>query len=126
MKSAASGLVRALVLVAGACSGQVAQPPAGTSPYIQINLPREVASEKVWIRYRLAGDELGGWVQSLPGVSSYIIGTEVGAVQLPESRRSFMLRAVRSRHSICPFRLGQPAVHLRVPAPGECLDCWQI
>lgn len=77
MKFAPSGLARGLVLLAGACSGQVVQPPVSPSPYVQINLPREVASEKVWIRYRLAGEEFGGWVQPRPGLSSYIISADI-------------------------------------------------
>jgi hypothetical protein len=71
------GLARGLVVLAGACSGQVAQPPAGAPSYVQINLPREVASENVWIRYRLGGEEFGGWVQPRPGLSSYIISTDL-------------------------------------------------
>jgi hypothetical protein len=43
--------------------------------YIRIDIPRAVSSESVFIRYILAGEELGGWVQPRPGVSSYIIGT---------------------------------------------------
>ena len=61
--------------MAGACSGQIPQPPAGPSRYIEITLPRKVASERVWIRYLLAGDEFGGWVQPHPAVSSYFIST---------------------------------------------------
>ncbi len=58
-----------LVLTAGVCSSQI---PAH---YIRIDIPRVVSSENVFIRYILAGEELGGWVQPHAGVSSYIIGT---------------------------------------------------
>ncbi len=43
--------------------------------YIEIHLPSRVSSESVFIRYILAGEELGGWVQPHPGVSAYIIST---------------------------------------------------
>jgi hypothetical protein len=58
-----------LVLTAGVCSSQM---PA---PYIAIDVPSGVGSESVFIRYILAGEELGGWVQPRAGVSSYVIGT---------------------------------------------------
>lgn len=78
MKFAAPGLVRTLVLAAGACSGQIPQSPANPSHYLEIKLPHEVASERVWIRYLLAGEKFGGWVQPRPGVSSYVISTTRG------------------------------------------------
>jgi hypothetical protein len=58
-----------LVLTAGVCPSQT------PSHYIAIDLPSEVSSESVFIRYILAGEELGGWVQARPGVSAYLIGT---------------------------------------------------
>jgi hypothetical protein len=58
-----------LVLTAGIGSSQL------PSHYIAIDLPEEVRSEGVFIRYVLAGEELGGWVQPRPGISAYIIGT---------------------------------------------------
>jgi len=58
-----------LVLTAGACLSQI---PAH---YVAIDIPSGVRSESVFIRYILAGEELGGWVQPHAGVSSYIIGT---------------------------------------------------
>jgi hypothetical protein len=67
--------LRTLVLVAGVCSGQIPQLPAGPSHYIEIKLPRGVISESVFVRHLLAGEEFGGWVQPQPGVSSYFITT---------------------------------------------------
>jgi len=64
-----------LVLTAGVCSSQQPQPPSPPAHYIRIGIPRGVSSESVFIRYILAGEELGGWVQPRAGVSSYIIGT---------------------------------------------------
>lgn len=42
---------------------------------VEIKLPPAVASETVFIRYRLAGEGLGGWIQPRRGVSSYAIRT---------------------------------------------------
>jgi hypothetical protein len=53
-------------------SAAFSQPP---SHYIEIHVPRAVNSESVFIRYILAGEELGGWVQPRAGVSSYLIAT---------------------------------------------------
>jgi hypothetical protein len=64
-----------LALTVGVCSGQV--PP---SHYFEIDLPPGVASESVFIRYVLAGEKFGGWTQPRSGLSSYIIGTMVGAL----------------------------------------------
>jgi hypothetical protein len=75
MRCPAAGFFRALVLVAGVCSGQIPQPAAGPSHYIEIKLPRWVNSESVFVRYQLAGEQFGGWVQQHPGVSSYFIST---------------------------------------------------
>jgi hypothetical protein len=75
MRCPVAGFFRSLVLVAGLCSGQIAQPPASPSHYIEIKLPPGLISESVFIRYLLAGQEFGGWVQPHPGVSSYVIST---------------------------------------------------
>jgi hypothetical protein len=61
-----------LVLTAGVCLSQT------PSHYIAIDLPSEVSSERVFIRYILAGEEIGGWVQPRPGVSAYLISTARG------------------------------------------------
>jgi hypothetical protein len=66
---ATAGFLFMLVLNAGVCSSQI------PSHHIEINIPIGVSSEGVFIRYVLAGEELGGWVQPHAGVSSYIIGT---------------------------------------------------
>jgi hypothetical protein len=42
---------------------------------LEIKLPPGMLSENVFIRYVLAGDELGGWVRPHPNVSSYFIST---------------------------------------------------
>ena len=75
MRCPAAGLFRALILVAGVCSGQIPQPPTSPSHYIEIKLPPGVISESVFVRYLLAGEEFGGWVQPHPGASSYFIST---------------------------------------------------
>jgi hypothetical protein len=64
-----AGFLLLLVLAAGVCLGQI---PAH---YVAINIPSAVSSESMFIRYILAGEELGGWVRPLAGVSSYIIST---------------------------------------------------
>src|SRR5580698_9058321 len=61
-----------LVLTAGVGSSQL---PAH---YIAVDLPPDVRSESVFIRYILAGEEIGGWVQPHPGVSAYVISTARG------------------------------------------------
>jgi hypothetical protein len=70
-----SRIFRTLVLMAGVCSGQIPKPAAGPSHYIEIKLPGSVNSESVFIRYQLAGEQFGSWVQPHPGVSSYFIST---------------------------------------------------
>jgi hypothetical protein len=75
MRCPAAGFFRALVLVAGVCSGQIPQPAASPSRYLEIKLPSGVISESVFVRYQLGGDELGRWVQPHRGVSSYFIST---------------------------------------------------
>ena len=68
-------LVRALILAAGTCSAQIPQTQAESSHQVEVTLPAGIASEAVFIRYRLAGEELGSWVEPRPGVSSYFITT---------------------------------------------------
>ena len=68
-----SGFVGKLILLATFCSGQT--PPANPSRYVEIKLPPEVLSETFFARYVLAGQDFGGWVRPLPGISSYGIGT---------------------------------------------------
>jgi hypothetical protein len=50
---------------------------AGQLPphYISIHIPDGVSSENVFIRYILAGEDIGGWVQARADVSSYVIAT---------------------------------------------------
>jgi hypothetical protein len=74
MKYVAAGFFGTMML-AGVCSGQVQHRPANPSRYVEIKLPSGVISESVFIRYLLAGEDFGGWVQPRPGVSSYFIGT---------------------------------------------------
>ena len=62
MRSAAAGL-----LLAAVCCAQ--------TRYLEIELSPEISSEKVFIRYRLDNEDLGGWVQPHPGVSAYWIST---------------------------------------------------
>jgi hypothetical protein len=75
MRRSAAGFFVTLVLVAGVCSSQNPHPGAGPSYYLEIKLPRGLISETVFIRYQLAGEKLGGWVQPHSGVSSYFIST---------------------------------------------------
>ena len=48
-----------------------------------------IFSEKVFIRYRLAAEKLGGWVQPHSGVSSYFISTT------HEGRQATRIKALR-------------------------------
>jgi hypothetical protein len=64
-----------ILLVAGVCSGQVRQSSAIPTKYVEIKFPRGVDSERVFIRYLLAGDDFGSWLQPRPGVSSYFVST---------------------------------------------------
>ena len=75
MRHPAAGFFRTLALLAGVCSGQIPQPAASLSHYIEIKLPPLVLSESVFVRYQLGGEDLGSWVQPHPGVSSYFIST---------------------------------------------------
>lgn len=63
-----------LILVLTACVGSGQIP----SHYVAIDLPSEVSSENVFIRYILAGEAIGGLVQPRPSVSAYIISTTRG------------------------------------------------
>lgn len=67
-----AGFFSGLVLTAGICSGQ---PPASRPHYVEIKLPPAVISKTFFVRYGLTGEDLGGWVQPLSGVSSYVINT---------------------------------------------------
>jgi hypothetical protein len=55
----------------------LALPGAQPAHHIEIKLPPGVASESFFVRYKLAGEDFGGWVQPLSGVSSYVIETTV-------------------------------------------------
>jgi hypothetical protein len=55
------------LLLAAVCCAQ--------ARYLEIQLAPGIPPEKVFIRYRLDNDDLGGWVQPRPGVSSYLIST---------------------------------------------------
>jgi hypothetical protein len=65
-----SGILRTLILAIGA--PLVLADPAQD---VEIKLPPGIASETVFIRYRLAGEDLGGWDEPRRGVSSYLIRT---------------------------------------------------
>jgi hypothetical protein len=69
-----AGFVGKLILLAASCAAQTAA-PASPSRYVEIKLPPEVLSETFFARYVLAGQDLGGWVHPLPGISSYGIST---------------------------------------------------
>jgi hypothetical protein len=75
MKYPAARFFGAIILVGGVCSGQIRQPSANPAKNVEIKLPRGVDSERVFIRYLLAGEDFGSWVQPRPGVSSYFIST---------------------------------------------------
>jgi len=68
------GFVSKLILLATFCSGQTPK-PVNPSHYVEIKLPPEVISETFFARYVLTGQDFGGWVQPLPGISSYGIST---------------------------------------------------
>jgi hypothetical protein len=71
-----------LAVIGGIGFVQIAQPtPART---LEIKLPKGVPSESVFIRYVLAGEDFGSWVEPRPKVSSYLISTVRGGV--PASR----------------------------------------
>jgi hypothetical protein len=64
-----------LILVAAICLSQPPTSPAPTSSYIEIRLPPGFDSGHFFVRYLLAGDDFGGWIQPRPNVSSYAIST---------------------------------------------------
>lgn len=65
-----------LILMAAAALGQTAgQRPAH---YVAIHVPENVASEKVFIRYILESEDLGGVVDARAGVRDYLISTTRG------------------------------------------------
>ena len=64
-----------LIPVAGICVSQAPPSPATASSYIEIQLPPGFDSARFFVRYALAGDDFGGWIQPRPNVSSYVIGT---------------------------------------------------
>jgi hypothetical protein len=70
----AQSLLMAVIAVSGAFS-QTIQPLTTPAHYIRIDIPRALNSEGVFIRYILAGEDLGGWVKAHPDASSYIIDT---------------------------------------------------
>jgi hypothetical protein len=74
MKCRVIGLLSKLVLVAASGSSQTVR-PGSPSHYIEIKLPPEVNSQGFFIRYVLPGEDFGGWIQPLPAVTSYVIGT---------------------------------------------------
>jgi hypothetical protein len=57
-----------LILAAGISLSQ-------TSSYLEIQLPPGFDSGHFFVRYVLAGDDLGGWIQPRPNVASYAIST---------------------------------------------------
>jgi hypothetical protein len=75
MKGRTTAFFSVLVLFTAICSGQTPTVPAGRPHYIEIKLPPNVTSESFIIRYVLMGEDFGGWVQPLAGVSSYVITT---------------------------------------------------
>ena len=94
----AVGFLRMTALTAGVCAGQV--PP---SHYIEINLPPGVASEGVL--FATFSPERNSEAQPRSGLSSYIIGTMVGALPATQSKQSFTLSAAPSRPSMFGFRV---------------------
>jgi hypothetical protein len=77
-----------LILVAGICLSQTPPSPASTSSSIEIRLPPGFDSGHFFVRYLLAGDDFGGWIQPRPNVSSYTITTT------HEGRPAARIRAV--------------------------------
>jgi hypothetical protein len=50
---------------------------AGQTRHVEIDLPPNVPSDHVFVRYVLAGQDLGGWIYGPAGVSSFGISTLV-------------------------------------------------
>jgi hypothetical protein len=67
-----------MVPIAGIWAFPIAAAGQVPAHYIAINVPDGVRSESIFIRYILAGEELGGWVQARSGINSYIIDTTHG------------------------------------------------
>jgi hypothetical protein len=82
-----AGFVSKLILAATLCLSQTSR-PANPSHYIEIQLPLEVKSASLFVRYVLKGQDLGGWVQPRPGIASYAISTMV------EGRRATGIKAI--------------------------------
>jgi hypothetical protein len=59
------------LLIAFNCAAQLPVP----SHSVEIKVPAEVASERLFIRYALTGQRFGGWVEPSAGLSSYFIDT---------------------------------------------------
>lgn len=72
MRRKVAGFFARLLLLAGACFGQTPR------HYVEIKLPPELPSQTFFVRYVLAGQDFGGWVEPRSGVSSYVIGTMLG------------------------------------------------
>jgi hypothetical protein len=70
------GMRRFLLLMAAAAMGQT--PGQTPAHYVGIHLPDGVPSEKVFIRYILESEELGGVVDARAGVTDYLISTTRG------------------------------------------------
>lgn len=65
-----------MLLMAAAALGQT--PGQAPAHYVRIHLPQNVPSEKVFIRYILESEELGGVAQARAGVADYLISTTRG------------------------------------------------
>jgi len=61
------------LLIAFHCAAQVPVPAHS----VEIKVPPEVASERLFVRYALTGQRFGGWVEPSPGLSSYFIDTMI-------------------------------------------------
>ena len=62
-------------LVPGSIAGAAGEAPPH---YVAIHVPGGVKSEQLFIRYMLAGEEIGGLVQARGGVTDYLIATTRG------------------------------------------------
>jgi hypothetical protein len=70
MRAGFTASLLTLVLSTLVCSAQPA--------YVEVKVPHGVRSETMFVRY-VMNDDFGGWVQPLPGVSSYFIAIRQGA-----------------------------------------------
>lgn len=75
MKTPMVGFFTRLLLVAGACYCQTQNVPVLPARHVEIRIPPGVKSETLFIRYVLTGEDFGGWVQPVSGVSSYVMST---------------------------------------------------